>query len=173
MNFSYLVTTICLIPLLVIISKSDGQESDSKIIDSKAYTALKFRNIGPFRGGRCNAVAGVVSQPMTYYMGSTGGGVWKTEDAGIIWKNISDGFFKSGSIGAIAVSPSDPNVVYVGTGEHAVRGVMTSHGDGVYKSTDGGKTWTAIGLTGSRHIAAIRIHPKDPDRIAVAAQGGA
>ncbi|MFX7768340.1 hypothetical protein ABTK15_20255, partial [Acinetobacter baumannii] len=84
---------------------------------------------------------GVVGDINTYYMGSTGGGLWKTEDMGVSWNNISDGYFKTGSVGAIAVSESDKNVVYVGMGEHAVRGVMTHHGDGVYKSTDAGKTW--------------------------------
>lgn len=98
---------------------------------------MKWRNIGPFRGGRANAIAGDPVNPMVYYVGYTGGGVSMTDDGGTTWKNISDGFFKVGSIGDIAVCESDPNVIYVGTGEHAVRGVMTSYGDGVYKSTDG------------------------------------
>ena len=98
-----------------------------------------------------------------YYVGYTGGGVAKTEDAGITWKNISDGFFNVGSIGEIAVSEYDPNVIYVGSGEHAVRGVMTSFGDGVYKSTDAGKTWKNIGPANSRHIADIVIHPTNAD----------
>ena len=139
--------------------------------DAKQFSALKFRNIGPFRGGRANAIAGVPGKPLTYYMGSTGGGLWQTTDAGITWKNISDGQIDSGSVGAIAVAPSDPNVMYVGMGEHAVRGVMTSHGDGVYKSTDAGKTWQHVGLKASRHIAAIRIHPDDPETVYVAVQG--
>ena len=104
-------------------------------------------------------------------MGTTGGGVWKTDDAGQHWRNISDGFFKTGSVGAVAVSESDPNVVYVGMGEHAPRGVMTSHGDGVYKSTDSGKTWKHIGLAPTQHIARIVIHPKNPEIVFVAAQG--
>lgn len=132
---------------------------------------LQWRNLGPTRGGRSVACAGVPGQPLTYYMGSTGGGVWKTEDAGNSWENISDGFFKTGSVGAIAVSESDPNVVYVGMGEHAVRGVMTSAGDGVYKSTDAGKTWRHLGLEKTLHIAAIRVHPANPDIVWVAAQG--
>ncbi|MEQ9301896.1 MAG: glycosyl hydrolase [Cyclobacteriaceae bacterium] len=135
------------------------------------YAPVKWRNIGPFRGGRSVASSGVIGDPMTYYMTTTGGGVWKTYDAGNRWENISDGFFKTGSVGAIAVSESDPNVVYVGMGEHAPRGVMTSYGDGVYKSTDAGKTWQHLGLELTRHIANIKIHPNNPDIVYVAAQG--
>jgi photosystem II stability/assembly factor-like uncharacterized protein len=135
------------------------------------FKPVKWRNIGPFRGGRSVAATGVVGDIHTYYMGTTGGGLWKTEDRGINWSNISDGFFKTGSVGAVAVSESDPNVVYVGMGEHAVRGVMTHHGDGVYKSTDAGKTWKKIGLDLTQHIARIVIHPKDPNIVFVAAQG--
>lgn len=133
--------------------------------------ALKWRNIGPFRGGRSVTSSGVVGDPLTYYMGTTGGGLWKTSDAGVTWINISDKYFKTGSVGAVAVAESDPNVVYVGMGEHAPRGVMTSYGDGVYKSTDAGKTWTKMGLDGTRHIAMIRIHPQNPDVVYIAAQG--
>jgi photosystem II stability/assembly factor-like uncharacterized protein len=135
------------------------------------FKALKWRSIGPFRGGRSNCATGVVGDPKTYYMGTTGGGVWKTEDLGLSWRNVSDGFFKTGTIGAVAVAESDPNVVYVGTGEHAVRGVMTSSGDGVYKSTDAGKTWKKIGLDETRHISRIVIDPKNPNVVLVAAQG--
>ncbi|WP_020568037.1 WD40/YVTN/BNR-like repeat-containing protein [Neolewinella persica] len=134
-------------------------------------SAVKMRSIGPFRGGRANTASGVIGDPMTYYMGNTGGGVWKTDDAGQHWKNISDGFFGSSSIGALDVAPTDPNIVFCGTGEHAVRGVMTSSGDGVYKSTDAGKTWKKIGLEGTGHIARIIIHPRDPNIVFVAAQG--
>jgi photosystem II stability/assembly factor-like uncharacterized protein len=132
---------------------------------------LKYRNIGPFRGGRSVTSSGVVSDPLTYYMGTTGGGVWKTEDAGQHWNNISDGFFTTGSVGAVSVSESNPNIVYVGMGEHAPRGVMTSYGDGVYKSTDAGKTWKKIGLEKTQHISRIVIHPTNPDIVFVAAQG--
>jgi photosystem II stability/assembly factor-like uncharacterized protein len=135
------------------------------------FKAMKWRSIGPFRGGRSNAVSGVVGDMTTYYMGTTGGGLWKTDDAGTTWTNISDGFFKSGTVGAIAVSESDPNIVYVGMGEHAIRGVMTHHGDGMYKSNDAGKTWTKIGLDLTQHIARVVIHPKNPDIVWVAAQG--
>ena len=135
------------------------------------YKPVKWRSIGPFRGGRSVAASGVVDNMSTYYMGTTGGGVWKTDDMGMTWKNISDGYFKTGSVGAISVSESDPNVVYVGMGEHAPRGVMTHHGDGVYKSTDAGKTWKKMGLDLSQHISRISIHPKNPDIVYVAAQG--
>lgn len=140
------------------------------VIDS-TYQGLKWRNIGPFRGGRSVAVTGVVADPLTYYMGTTGGGIWKTTDAGTTWQNVSDGFFKTGSVGAVAICESDPNVVYVGMGEHAVRGVMTSYGDGVYKSTDAGKTWKRIGLDQTMHIAGICVHPANPEIVYVAAQG--
>jgi len=135
------------------------------------FKPVKWRSIGPFRGGRSVTATGVVGDILTYYMGTTGGGLWKTEDMGITWSNISDGYFKTGSVGAIAVAESDPNVVYVGMGEHAVRGVMTHHGDGMYKSTDAGKTWKKIGLDQSQHIARIIVHPKNPDVVYVAVQG--
>ncbi|NHF60468.1 glycosyl hydrolase [Flavobacteriaceae bacterium TP-CH-4] len=135
------------------------------------FKPLKFRNIGPFRGGRSVCATGVIGDPLTYYMGTTGGGLWKTTDAGQHWNNISDGFFEMGSVGAVAVSASDPNVVYCGMGEHAPRGVMASYGDGVYKSTNAGKTWTRIGLEKTQHISRIVIHPKNPDIVYVAAQG--
>ncbi len=140
--------------------------------DVNAYfKPLKWRSIGPFRGGRSVAATGVPGDFRTYYMGTTGGGLWKTEDMGLNWGNISDGFFQTGSVGAVAVAESDPNVVYVGMGEHAVRGVMTHHGDGVYKSTDAGKTWKKMGLDLTQHIARIVVHPKDPNTVFVAAQG--
>lgn len=138
---------------------------------SDVFKPLKYRNIGPFRGGRSVCATGVIGDPLTYYMGTTGGGLWKTEDAGHLWKNISDGYFKTGSVGAVAVSTSDPNIVYVGMGEHAPRGVMTSYGDGVYKSTDAGKTWKYMGLKETQQIARIIIHPKNPNILYVAAQG--
>ncbi len=140
-------------------------------LDSATFAAMTWRNIGPWRGGRANTIAGIASQPMTYFVGYTGGGVWRTDDAGNNWRNISDGFFKTSSIGAIAVAPSDPNVLYVGTGEHAVRGQSSTYGDGVYRSTDQGRTWTNVGLAATRQISAVRIHPTDPDIVYVAAQG--
>ena len=151
--------------LLFLISSSFAQSIDS------IFNSVKYRNIGPFRGGRSVAASGVVGDPMTYYMGNTGGGLWKTEDGGQLWKNISDGYFKTSSIGAVAVSESDPNIIYVGMGEHAPRAVMTSYGDGVYKSTDAGKTWKNIGLKNTQHISRVVIHPKNPNIVFVAAQG--
>ena len=150
--------------------KKKNKEPEIKLTDS-LFHGLKWRNIGPFRGGRSVTSTGVIGQPLTYYMGSTGGGVYKTTDGGITWKNISDGFFKTGTVGAIAVSESDVNIVVVGMGEHAARGVMTSMGDGVYKSMDAGKTWKHIGLSKTHHISDVIIHPKDPDIIYIAAQG--
>ena len=143
----------------------------SKPNPDSLFASLKWRNIGPFRGGRTNAVCGVPGNDLLYYAGYTGGGVWKTEDGGTSWKNISDGAFTTGSIGDIAVAPSDPNVIYVGSGEHAVRGVMTSYGDGVYKSIDAGRTWTKIGLENTRHISDVVVHPRQSDIVYVAAQG--
>ena len=135
------------------------------------FKPVRWRSIGPFRGGRSNSSTGVVGDPKTYYMGTPGGRLWKTEDMGISWRNVSDGYFKTGSVGAVAVAESDPNVVYVGMGEHAVRGVMTHHGDGVYRSTDAGRTWKRIGLELTQHISRIVVHPKNPDIVYVAAQG--
>ena len=132
--------------------------------------ALRWRNIGPFRGGRVTAVAGIAAQPLVYYMGATGGGVWKTEDAGLTWTNVSDGFFHTGSVGAVAVSPSNPNIVYVGMGEGCLRGNLSS-GDGVYKSLDAGRTWTHVGLADSSQIGRLQIHPTNPDIVYVAAIG--
>lgn len=134
--------------------------------------ALRFRCIGPHRGGRVVAVVGHPDDPMVFYFGACAGGVWKTEDGGTTWWNISDGFFGTAAVGAIAIAASDPNVLYVGTGEACIRGNV-SHGDGVYKSTDGGRTWVNVGLRDTRHIAKIRVHPQDPDLVYVAALGHA
>lgn len=132
--------------------------------------ALRWRSVGPFRGGRVTAVAGIASQPLVYYMGATGGGVWKTDDAGTTWNNVSDGFVRTGSVGAVSVAQSNPNVVYVGMGEACLRGNLSS-GDGVYKSTDAGKTWTHVGLPDSSQIGRLSIHPANPDVAYVAAIG--
>ena len=149
---------LVLFPLLLA-----GQQAD-------LLNSLKFRQIGPFRGGRSVAVAGVPSQPDTYYFGAVGGGVFKTTDSGLTWVPVSDGHFKTGSVGALAVADSDPNVIYAGMGEACVRGNAT-HGDGVYKSADAGRTWHNVGLEDSYHIGAVRVHPKNPDIVYVAALG--
>ena len=132
---------------------------------------MSWRNIGPFRGGRSLTVSGVIGDPLTYYFGSVGGGVWKTDDGGLEWSNVSDGYFQMGSVGAVAVSESDPNVVYAGMGESDIRPVMTSHGDGVYRSNDAGKSWSNVGLKKSRTISNIVIHPKDHNTLLVGVQG--
>ena len=133
------------------------------------YNSIQWRLVGPFRGGRAGTVSGVPNNPNLYYMGTAGGGVWKTTDAGSTWSCISDGYF-GGSIGVVAVSESDPNVIYVGEGEQTLRGNVSS-GNGIWKSLDAGETWKFIGLEGSEHIARIRIHPTNPDLVYVAAIG--
>jgi len=153
--------------------KSTTPSTTAPSFDPSLFEGLEWRNIGPFRGGRSGAVSGVLSNDKVYFVGYTGGGVWKTENAGISWENISDGHFSTSSVGDIAVSESDPNVIYIGMGEHAIRGVMTSYGDGVYKSSDGGKTWKNMGLEKTRHISDVVIHPSNPDIVYVAAQGAA
>ncbi|MCG8385422.1 MAG: glycosyl hydrolase, partial [Cytophagales bacterium] len=137
--------------------------------DQSLYAGIQWRSIGPYRGGRAGTVSGVIGNDNLYYMGTAGGGVWKTEDAGNSWSCISDGFF-GGSIGAVAVSASDPNVIYVGEGEQTLRGNVSS-GKGTWRSTDAGDTWQFLGLAESEHISRIRIHPSNPDIVYVAAIG--
>src|SRR5579875_112194 len=139
---------------------------------SEAYGSLRWRGIGPYRGGRVSAVAGDPVDPLTFYFGCGGGGVWRTRSGGTLWENVSDGFFGTASVGALAVAPSDPNVVVAGTGEANIRGNV-SYGDGVYRSTDGGRTWRRLGLADTRHIGRVRIHPRDEDVFYVAALGHA
>ncbi len=167
----------CILLFLFLATPISGQprqastSSGSTPAQSDPLKALQWRSIGPFRGGRSTAVSGVASQPMVFYFGGTGGGVWKTTDGGINWEPISDGsVFGTGSVGAIGLSDSDANTIYVGMGESPIRGNV-SHGDGVYKSTDGGKTWKHIGLEDTRQISRIRVNPKNPDIVYVAAQG--
>jgi photosystem II stability/assembly factor-like uncharacterized protein len=144
--------------------------TDSPPFAPALFKALRWRSIGPYRGGRVTAVAGVAGQRHVYYMGATGGGVWKTDDSGITWAPITDGFVKTGSVGAIAVAPSDPAVIYVGMGEACIRSNF-SDGDGVYKSVDAGSTWRHVGLSDSRQIGRIAVHPQNPDIAFVAALG--
>jgi photosystem II stability/assembly factor-like uncharacterized protein/DNA-binding FrmR family transcriptional regulator len=148
---------------------AEDKDKSASVYDESWFGSLKYRLVGPFRGGRSATVTGVPGKPLLFYFGSTGGGVWRTTDGGSTWDNISDGFF-GGSIGAVAVSESDPNVIFVGGGEKTVRGNV-SHGTGMWKSTDAGKTWKHVGLADSRHIPRVRIHPKNPDIVYAAALG--
>ena len=134
------------------------------------WSGMRYRMIGPERGGRVTTVTGVPSQPYTFYMGSSGGGVWKTTDAGHAWFNMSDGYFAAASMGAVDVSLSNPNIVYAGTGSSKIRSNV-SIGRGIYKSVDAGKTWTFTGLRDVGQIATVRIHPSNPDIVYVAATG--
>ena len=148
---------------------SQPQEAAPTQIKADLFEGITWRSIGPYRGGRSAAVTGVPGKPNLYYFGATGGGVWRTQDGGQTWENISDGYF-GGSIGAVAVSEWDPNVIYVGGGEVTVRGNV-SYGYGMWKSEDAGKTWQSLGLENSRHIPRIRIHPKNPDLVYAAVMG--
>ena len=160
--------------LLVLSLVSEAQKKQPAVtstvsFDQALYSGLRWRELGPFRGGRSCTVTGVPGQPNLYYFGTVGGGVWRTKDAGQTWENITDSYF-GGTIGAVAVAESDPNVIYVGEGEQTLRNNVSS-GWGVWKSTDAGASWKHIGLSDSRHIARIRIHPKNPDVVYVAAMG--
>ena len=147
-----------------------GQGADQESKPKGPFAGVEFRQNGPFRGGRVGAVTGVQTQPLTFYFGATGGGIFKTTDGGAHWASMADGQLKLGSVGAIAVSDSDPNIVYAGMGEADLRG-NASHGDGVYKSTDAGKTWKNVGLADTQQIGAVKIDPKNPDVVFVAAMG--
>jgi len=162
------VCSVCLIGVLL---GAACTALRAQTLDENALKGMKWRQVGPFRGGRALAVAGVAGDPETYYFGSVGGGVWKTTNGGLTWAPMTD---KTAimSVGAIAVAPSDPNVIYVGTGESCWRGNI-SYGDGMYRSLDGGKTWTHIGLEDTRHIARIIVSPTNADVLFVAAMGHA
>ncbi|MBL7854889.1 MAG: glycosyl hydrolase [Cyclobacteriaceae bacterium] len=160
--------------LIVLSLVSEAQKKQAAVsptisFDQALYSGMRWRELGPFRGGRSCTVTGVPGQPNLYYFGTVGGGVWRTKDAGQTWENITDSYF-GGTIGAVAVAESDPNVIYVGEGEQTLRNNVSS-GWGVWKSTDAGASWKHIGLSDSRHIARIRIHPKNPDVVYVAAMG--
>ena len=139
-------------------------------VDPALLSTLRWRNIGPHRGGRVVAVAGHPTEQATFYFGACAGGVWKSDDGGTYWRSISDKFFTSAAVGAIAVSTSDPAVILVGTGEACTRGNVSA-GDGVYRSTDGGRSWTHVGLEATKHISRVRIHPTNPNVVYVAALG--
>src|SRR4051794_28250611 len=157
--------------LVLILSLSTSVHTFSQPGDKPAvWSGLRYRMVGPERGGRVTAVTGVPSQPRTFYMGSTGGGIWKTTDAGYTWVNVSDGQLPVGSMGALDVSLSDPNVVYAGTGSSKIRSNV-SIGRGIFKSIDAGTTWTFTGLRDTGQIATVRIHPSDPNTVYVASTG--
>lgn len=170
-------TTFTSILFLVLVFVANAQKKNTVIKPAappfdfeKQFGAMQYRNIGPTRGGRSTAVAGISSQPNVFFMGATGGGVWKTDDGGNTWNNITDGQISVGSIGSIKVSLSDPNVIYVGTGSADPRGNI-SMGKGIYKSTDAGKTWTLLGLEKGGQIGRIEIHPQNPDIVFAAVLG--
>ena len=149
-----------------------AQAAAAQQVDSGLLDLLEWRSIGPTRGGRVLGVAGHPTDDLVFYQGTAGGGVWKTGDGGANWRNVSDGYFGAGSVGAVEVSPSHPDIVYVGMGETCFRG-NASHGDGVYRSDDGGVSWRHLGLAETLQIARVRIHPENPDIAWVAALGDA
>ncbi len=153
-------------------ARPERSGSPRDLADPLLLRGLQWRNVGPYRGGRVTAVTGVPGQRNVYYFGGTGSGIWKTTDGGVRWKPVSDGSLGSSSVGAIAVAPSDPNVVYAGMGEGCIRGNL-SQGDGVYRSLDAGRTWIHMGLADARQIGRIRVHPREPDHVYVAALGHA
>ena len=159
---------VILSAILAVLSFAPARAAAQEV-DSSLYSGLKWRMIGPFRGGRAVAVTGVPGQPTHFYFGSVGGGVWESWNAGETWTPIFDSQNVQ-SIGAIAVAPSNPSVIYVGTGEADMRSQI-SYGNGMYKSTDAGKTWTHIGLEDTRQIGRVLVDPQNPDVVFVAALG--
>ncbi|HEX5435889.1 MAG TPA: glycosyl hydrolase, partial [Gemmatimonadaceae bacterium] len=164
------ITTVAALAVAGVSSSAAAAAQGSAVPDSAFLHAFKWRNIGPDRGGRSLAAAGSPSRPLEYYFGAVGGGLWKTTDGGTSWKPVTDGQITSSSVGAVAVSPSNPDIVYIGMGETALRGNVMQ-GDGVYKSTDGGKTWKHMGLEETQAIARIRVDPTNPDVVYVSAMG--
>ncbi|CAA9324446.1 MAG: GH74, partial [uncultured Friedmanniella sp.] len=152
--------------------QTSARSTVAPAVDPTLFGGLRWRMVGPARGGRVTAVAGVPSEPHTFYFGATGGGVWRTTDAGQTWNNLSDGQITEGSIGAVEVAPSNAAHLWVGTGSDGLRSNV-SPGRGVYRSTDAGKTWANVGLRETGHIGGIRVHPRDPSVAFVAAIGNA
>src|SRR5438128_1031109 len=165
---------VSLLLSLLICSTALGQKKSERPIntDSLLLSKVKYRLVGPFRGGRSAAVTGSYKSKNTFYFGATGGGVWKTTDGGSNWKNISDKYFGS-SIGAVAVAPSDEDIVYVGEGENSIRGNVSEGLGGMWRSEDGGRSWKNIGLKDARHIIRVIVHPKDPNTVWAAVLGHA
>src|SRR5579859_2171539 len=157
-------------PAPVLAQAGHNISTQLKSVDESYLAGFKWRNIGPNRGGRSIASAGSTSRPLEYYFGAVGGGLWKTVDGGTTWKPVTDGQIKSSSVGAVAVSESNPDIVYIGMGETELRGNIMQ-GDGVYKSVDAGKTWKHVGLADTQAISRIRIDPTNPDIVYVAALG--
>jgi len=169
MNIKYILIPIFLLFFISTNAQRNNNSKQTINYNESLYKSIKYRLVGPFRGGRAGTVTGVNDNRNLYYMGTAGGGVWKTEDAGNTWKSVSDGYF-GGSIGAVSVSESDPNIIYVGEGEQTLRGNVSS-GKGMWKSNDAGESWEFIGLPSSEHISRIRIHPKNPDIVYVGVIG--
>ncbi|HVS13562.1 MAG TPA: hypothetical protein VMV46_06550 [Thermoanaerobaculia bacterium] len=166
-----LVLAPAVVPAAAVAGAAADTPSDpNELVSPERFAGLSYRMVGPHRGGRVTAVAGVLQQRETFYMGATGGGVWKTDDLGTTWRNVSDGYFSTSSIGAIDVADSDPNVVYVGTGSACIRSNIVT-GRGVYRSTDAGATWSFLGLRESGAIGDLVVHPNDPDLVYLAALG--
>ncbi len=169
-----LIAPLALAPVPALIAQEDAAVDDAAEeappVDPELFSTMSYRSIGPLRGGRSTAVTGILGKPKEYLMGSTGGGVWKSSDTGTSWNNISDGHFNTASIGAIAVAPSDLNVIYVGTGSACIRG-NASTGDGMYRSLDGGDSWDHIGLPDAGTIARVVVHPDNHDLVYAAVFG--
>ena len=174
MRIKNTINLFTIIGLAILMSNSSlysqkKSKKNSTTFNKVLHESVEYREIGPFRGGRSAAVVGVPGNPNLFYFGATGGGIWKTENGGETYENISDGFF-GGSIGAIAIAKDDPNVIYVGGGEVTIRGNVSS-GYGVFKSVDAGKTWSFSGLPNSRHIPRIVIDPSNNDIVYAAVMG--
>ena len=168
--FLLLICIGCIYSLSAQNSAKSNTAITASNVDSQLFSKMKYRLIGPFRGGRSGAATGSYKNKNTFYFGATGGGVWKTTDGGNNWNNISDKYFGS-SIGAVAVAPSDETIIYVGEGENTMRGNVSEGLGGMWRSDDGGKSWKNVGLKDGRHILRIIIHPKNPDIVWAAVMG--